>query len=283
MAACSFSLVVIILCALIAPLTIAAEVTPAFVPGGVDEPQDLNGDGRYEDVNGNRRVDFADVVLYFEELNWIAENEPIVAFDYNGNTRVEFADVVLLFNVMAGPLAPVTPEPTPLPIRIEAEDYDAGGEGVGYHDTTTTNEGGTYRQDAVDIVYEDSIQSYVICYTRPSEWLQYTVNISQTGTYDASFHIGTPNTGTSLTLSMDGTTAATVSVPKTGSWSSYAEVTEQVSLTKGTHVLRIYTNGYHNIDRMVFLKADPRTPTPSPSTQTQAPIPPTLTTVPPLL
>ena len=39
----------------------------------------------------------------------------------------------------------------PVPGRIEAEDYDLGGEGIAYHDTTPGNLGGIYRQDDVDI------------------------------------------------------------------------------------------------------------------------------------
>lgn len=39
-----------------------------------------------------------------------------------------------------------------LPGRIEAENFDNGGEGVAYHDTTpTANEGGAYRSEGVDI------------------------------------------------------------------------------------------------------------------------------------
>ena len=40
----------------------------------------------------------------------------------------------------------------PVPGTIEAENFDLGGEGVAYHDTTrATNTGGRYRKDAVDI------------------------------------------------------------------------------------------------------------------------------------
>ncbi len=68
------------------------------VPGGTGAPTDMDADGQYDDVNGNGRKDFADVVLYFNQMSWIAANEPISAFDYNGNGRIDFADVVWLFN-----------------------------------------------------------------------------------------------------------------------------------------------------------------------------------------
>ena len=70
------------------------------VQGGTGVPRDLNGDGTCDDVNGNGRKDFADVVLYFNQMSWIAANEPVLWFDYNGNGRIDFADVTRLFNAL---------------------------------------------------------------------------------------------------------------------------------------------------------------------------------------
>lgn len=70
------------------------------VLGGAGTPMDTNGDSKFEDVNGNNRKDFADVVLFFNQMAWIAANEPLPAFDYNGNGRIDFADVVWLFNTL---------------------------------------------------------------------------------------------------------------------------------------------------------------------------------------
>jgi PKD repeat protein len=77
--------------------------TPAGVlplPPYTDPPTDPDADGIYEDLNANGRLDFADVVLYFDYLDWIAANEPLAAFDLNGNGRIDFADVVLLYDGM---------------------------------------------------------------------------------------------------------------------------------------------------------------------------------------
>jgi PKD repeat protein len=76
---------------------------PVYVarfPGGIDPPTDPDGDGVYDDINGNGRPDFADVVLFFNNMDWIAGHQPEwrVAFDCNGNGRIDFADVVWLFN-----------------------------------------------------------------------------------------------------------------------------------------------------------------------------------------
>ncbi len=68
------------------------------VPPSALVPTDTNGDELFDDVNGNQRGDFADIVLYFNQMDWIAANEPMALFDYNKNGRIDFADVVWLFN-----------------------------------------------------------------------------------------------------------------------------------------------------------------------------------------
>ena len=102
-------LVLLVLVVLLAqPAASLAGLVP--VPPNTQLPTDPDGDGKYEDLNANARNDFADVVLYFNQMTWIAANEPLVAFDYNGNGRIDFADVVSLFNELgSGP----TPTPTP--------------------------------------------------------------------------------------------------------------------------------------------------------------------------
>jgi PKD repeat protein len=80
---------------------IAATVPPPAVlplPGCPAPPGDTDGDGVFDDVNGNGRADFADVTLLFAQMGWIAANEPVACFDCNDNGRIDFADVVWLFN-----------------------------------------------------------------------------------------------------------------------------------------------------------------------------------------
>lgn len=49
-------------------------------------------------MNGNGALDFNDVVLYFNQMDWIAANEPLTGFDFNGNGEIDFNDVVWLYN-----------------------------------------------------------------------------------------------------------------------------------------------------------------------------------------
>lgn len=85
----------------ISPSTVSGtiRVVPivAPLPGYTSFPTDPDSDGIYEDLNGNGRLDFADVVLYFNQMEWIALYEPVCAFDLNGNGRIDFADIVKLF------------------------------------------------------------------------------------------------------------------------------------------------------------------------------------------
>jgi PKD repeat protein len=68
------------------------------LPGYPQKPTDPNADGLYEDVNGNGRTDYNDVVLFFKNMEWISPHEPVACFDYNSNGRIDFNDVIRLFN-----------------------------------------------------------------------------------------------------------------------------------------------------------------------------------------
>lgn len=63
----------------------------------MNPPTDPDGDGKYEDLTGNGSATFTDVVLFFDQLDWILANEPVSAFDFSGNGAITFKDIVLLF------------------------------------------------------------------------------------------------------------------------------------------------------------------------------------------
>jgi PKD repeat protein len=68
-----------------------------IIPGMTKPPTDPDHDRIYEDLNGNGRMDFNDVITYFQNLFWIAQNEPVGAFDLNGNNRIDLNDLIRLF------------------------------------------------------------------------------------------------------------------------------------------------------------------------------------------
>jgi PKD repeat protein len=68
-------------------------------PGQTNEPTDPDGDYLYEDINGNGRLDYDDVVIFYENMQWIRDqlDVGIEPYDYNQNGRIDYDDVVLLY------------------------------------------------------------------------------------------------------------------------------------------------------------------------------------------
>jgi len=72
-----------------------------------------------------------------------------------------------------------------LPTTIEAEDYDIGGSGIAYLDTTVANEGGAIRAaESVDVYATGRTPAYVVGDAAAGEWLEYTVFAPETGSYE---------------------------------------------------------------------------------------------------
>ncbi|GEM_PF-905210 len=77
------------------PVTQNATFSP--IPGAEGAPLDHDGDGLYEDVSGNGRMDFSDVTLFFNNIETVQNNYPVGIFDFNNNDRIDFSDVNELF------------------------------------------------------------------------------------------------------------------------------------------------------------------------------------------
>lgn len=69
-------------------------------PGLTLIPRDLTGNGLYTDINGNNRLDYNDLTVFFLNLAWARDNEPTECFDFNQNGRLDYADVIALFQVI---------------------------------------------------------------------------------------------------------------------------------------------------------------------------------------
>lgn len=129
-----------------------------------------------------------------------------------------------------------------LPGRLQAEDYKAGGEGVGYHDLTSGNSGGGYRSDNVDIqATTDAGGGYNVGWIAAGEWLAYDVSVGQTGAYALTLRLASAVSGTKRAIvSVDGTQVASFSFTDASGWQSWRSVTVSgVKLAAGNHTLRI--------------------------------------------
>ena len=58
---------------------------------------DPDNDGRYEDLNGNKKQDMQDLVLLFRNFEWLSKSSLSPRFDYNNNGRVDLADLTRAF------------------------------------------------------------------------------------------------------------------------------------------------------------------------------------------
>jgi hypothetical protein len=129
-----------------------------------------------------------------------------------------------------------------LPGRIQAENYDKGGDGVAYHDTTSGNSGGAYRADDVDIkATSDASGSYMVKTVRAGEWLAYSVSVAASGTYSIGLRGASAGGGGTVHVTIDGAdVTGPIVIPDTGGWTAWQTVTKSgVNLTAGSHILRL--------------------------------------------
>ena len=161
--------------------------------------------------------------------------------------------------------SPYEGKPQTIPGRIEVEKYDDGIEGYAFHDSDNANEGGKLRTDGVDVV--DGGTGFALGYTAVGEWLNYTVNVTETGKYAFSANAASGTTGAKFKLYIDGTPLTKdVSIPQTASnsWNTYKLVsgTTNADIQAGEHVLKLQISGANgNIDYLEFaIDTTPDTP-----------------------
>ncbi|MBK9132748.1 MAG: carbohydrate-binding protein [Gammaproteobacteria bacterium] len=149
--------------------------------------------------------------------------------------------------------------PWTVPGLIEAEYYDEGGDGVAYSDTTNGNSGGYLRSDNVDIwVSTDIGGGYMVGTTQAGEWLEYTVNVTTTGTYTINLRVATADSGKLARILVDGSDlTGAIAIPNTGGWQTWQTVRKSVNLSAGLHVLRMQVdNGSFNLNSIEILSGN---------------------------
>jgi PKD repeat protein len=73
-------------------------ITPPALGEFENPPGDLDGDGLYEDVNGDGEFDMGDAQALFANRNTDAVQNNVAAFDFNGDGVVDVGDVQALFD-----------------------------------------------------------------------------------------------------------------------------------------------------------------------------------------
>ncbi len=156
-----------------------------------------------------------------------------------------------------------------VPGAFACVDYDFGGNGTAYSDAdfertqfdsyTPWNQGGQYRNDGIDIEKSNDEQGpeYSVGWIEPNEWLAFTVQVSERGTYDVYLRYAGNADGGQVRLFDDAAPLTNpVTLAKTGGWYIWDTVKiGHVNLSAGKHkiILKFLKSGF-NVDQLEFAK-----------------------------
>lgn len=180
----------------------------------------------------------------------------VTAQDFSGNESDNSNEADAAPELGTGQNPYPGPQAHAIPGRIEAENYDTGGEGIAFHDSDAQNEGGDYRGDGVDVeACGDAGGGYNVGWIQNGEWLEYTVDVAASGTYDLELRVASDSGGGDLHIEFDGhDVTGSLSFAPTGGWQNYITIgANDVYLTKGLHIMRIVMDAtYFNINWLNF-------------------------------
>lgn len=139
---------------------------------------------------------------------------------------------------------------------IWASNYDFGGQGVAYNDDNSkSGDGGFRAPDNVDVSGDASPRT-VVGWTSNNEWLTYTVDIEEAGTYDMTLFLGSDNDRGRINVFLDNVKLNTDEIKglNTGSYGNQKPQTVSgIKLPKGRHILKAFwVVGSHDFRGFVF-------------------------------
>jgi Beta-xylosidase len=155
-------------------------------------------------------------------------------------------------------LVRATENGTDIALTLEAEDYNRGGEGIGYHDTDARNKNsGLYRpEEGVDI---DSYGEgeFNIGFMDNGEWLRYTIVVEKSGLYDIEAIVASDNDNGKFLLKVnEKNVTGDITFENTGGWSKWGSAfARNILLCEGENYFTLYTYGNMNIDKFIFKKS----------------------------
>jgi beta-glucanase (GH16 family) len=132
-----------------------------------------------------------------------------------------------------------------VPGTIEMENYNLGASGTAYSDADAGNTGSVYRSDAVDIEScSDTGGGYDVGWTAAGEWMLYTIDVKQSGTYRFNTRTASSAGGGSYHIEIDGTdVTGVIAAPSTGAWQTWTtSPSPVVTLNAGIHTMKFCVN-----------------------------------------
>lgn len=154
-----------------------------------------------------------------------------------------------------------------IPGVVEAEHYDEGPAGTAYADVDAKNEGVAYRgETGVDIEGRpDASNLHGIGWTRAGEWLVYTVDVKEGGTYAIEIPVASSKEGGTFRLEFDGVDrTGPIKIPDTGGWKILKTIRhEGVKLDAGLRTMKMVmieagpSKSIGDIDLLRFVRTGP--------------------------
>lgn len=125
-------------------------------------------------------------------------------------------------------------------VRIEAEDFDSGGEGVAYHDTTPGSNGPVQYRSESDVDLADCLDidgRYCVGWIATGEWLNYTIDVP-VGTYDIGVRLAAWNNEAFFHLELNGNDISGTLNPNTGGKQIWTTVLiQEVTFSSGPQTI----------------------------------------------
>jgi glucosylceramidase len=181
----------------------------------------------------------------FTEANATSGSYPVTIAGRQGNATA--SSTVNL--TIGGRETPFPAGPAPIPGLIQAENFDNGGNYVGYFNLDSTDQGSApmYRPGTtVGIEYTgDTGGGYDVGYTSEGEYLRYTVDVATPGIYNLQARVASLGQGGYYHVSFDGDNkTGTLFVPVTNGFQTYTtQVSPAFQLTPGRHVMQVTLDG----------------------------------------
>jgi hypothetical protein len=159
-----------------------------------------------------------------------------------GNSRETGEAAFSTSALLSSPLPFPGPAPKSLPATFEAENFDRGGEGVGYHEIAGSTGSGLYRYGPVESVdiqaFSGASSGFVVTEASAGEWLSYTIFADIAGSYELGIRYTSQLRDGTFHIEIDGQNM-TGAITVASSGANFRSVFKRADLTAGEHTMRL--------------------------------------------
>ena len=154
---------------------------------------------------------------------------------------------------------PFTGQAIAIPGKVETENFDMGGEGFTYHDSDLKNVPQDYRPGEPIDIADMGNSVYFVIDNYPGEWLEYTVNVAEKGSYTINASIAAFAGGGTFRVKIGTAESEIINAPGTYSWTKTKTVSFSMNLEAGIQNIRLtfIDKPLFYMDFLEFIKLSP--------------------------